>query len=66
MKIGIVCDDYKLSVFLDEIKSRNIIQTHKPFTKGVTAIFIYTTKEIASEICTKCEAHFTDIKAKNN
>ena len=61
IKVGIVCDNYKLRKFKRALVASNFEVEVKEFTLNTSAIFIYTEesrlKEIA-KICTKLEIDF--------
>ncbi len=61
MKVGIVCDNYKLRTFKRALVAKDFEIEVKPFTKTTSAIFIETKearlREIA-KVCTKLEIDF--------
>lgn len=61
IKVGIVCDNYKLRKFKRTLKTKKFEIDVKEFTQATSAIFIFTDesrlKEIA-RICTKLEINF--------
>lgn len=62
MKIGIVCDNYKLDKFRKELIDEGFTDfTTAPFTSESTTIAVITSSEKVSELkklCEKVEFHF--------
>ncbi len=68
LKIGLACDDYKVSAFEKEIRRRGLEFEKFADTpaKGVTFFSFHTTKKIGAEIATKVELSFHARKSKYN
>lgn len=66
-KIAIVCDNYKLSRFKEELDKKKYVYTTQPFPYECTTITVltYDQKGIA-EIVQNVEGCFNDRKAANN
>lgn len=68
-KIGIVCDDYKVPMFEEELSAKGIIYECKPFTKtGYTIITCMSEQHIIGPITNKVHQWWSDHlkKVKNN
>lgn len=65
--VGIVCDDFKLSKFKEELEKVSLFYTVHRFTAGTSTIKITTyDQEAVKRIAESVEEHFRKIKAKNN
>lgn len=61
MKVGIVVDDYKLPKFREALNKVGFVFSDKPFTKGVTAIFLHIQPSQLNElkkICIELQINF--------
>jgi hypothetical protein len=61
MKVGIVADDYKMPKFREALNRKGFVFTEQPFTKGVTAIFLYIEQAQLHEvkkICVELQINF--------
>lgn len=68
-KIGIVCDDYKVEMFKQELTAAGVAFDYKPFTKkGLTIFTCISEQHIIGPITDKVTQWWTDHfkQTKNN
>lgn len=65
MKIGVVCDNYKVESYVKEFHALDIICVPVPLTPNTTTLFIYVSdKDAVENIVNKLEKQFKDLKPK--
>ena len=67
MKVGIVCDNYKVNKFMELLDG--YVKLNKPFSGKETSIFVYCEQhqiEKISNICKEVEGFYREIKSKKN
>lgn len=66
-KIAIVCDEYKLEMFKEELAKANIeIVSISPFMKGICTIVVFSFQPLVKLVVDKVTQHFIDLYKKNN
>lgn len=70
MKVGIVCDDYKVEKFKEKLYAAKLLYTVSVFNKEhkLTGIYLFIEfhqLEIVYDICKDCEIKFDHLKNKN-
>lgn len=66
-RIGIVCDDYKLEMFKEELAKAGIeIVSIGPMMNGVAIVTVFSFQPIIKPIVDKVTQHFIDKYRKEN
>lgn len=64
-KIAIVVDNHKLDKFREGLKKLDMFSTEKPFTKGVTAMFVFCHQDRIDDIAKMCKTLEINFKNSN-
>lgn len=65
MKVGIVCDNYKLTKYKNELTKKGFEFITAPFTHNTTTIQVNTTEDKVGEIKKLCEKLEFEFKNSN-
>jgi hypothetical protein len=65
-KIGIVCDDYKMEMFTDELHKAHLKFEVKKFTKTTVMFTIYSEQSTVEPIVKKVHQFYMDKYKKQN